>query len=471
LNEGLLLRDAIFSPDGRYLAVAGGDPYLTGERSVVRIWDADTGALVHDLKGHVGIVNCLAFSPDGRRLVSGASEDRAVKVWDVSSGKEALTLRGHSERVWAVAFSPDGGRIYSGAGDHSVRFWDATPLPDTIGAELHILRGHAAPVSRVAWSPDGKYVASGGLDGDVRLWDPEAGITIRTLRGHKRGSVLAVQFSPDGGRLAAVGLVDNPQSPVDLGQLKIWHVADGRELLAVRPEQLPPLFTVAFLPGGMSLALTTDAGAGFFIVDAATGDLLQASATKAAGVPSAVVRLVADPCGRYLAAGTLDGYVFVWEVPNNPDARPASALLGSLPAAQALVSLLGRMILARPRVLPAHVSRVAGLSFSGDGRYLISAGIDSALKLWDTATWQSLPDLPGHPGAVWDLAASPDGRYLASAGSDGTIHLWDLRKRTEQRALRGHTDTVSGIAFSPDGRRLASAGRDRTVRIWHVPKQ
>ncbi len=471
MDGGLLLRDAAFSPDGRYLAVAGGDMYLTGERSVVRIWDADTGALVHDLKGHVGIVNCLAFSPDSRRLVSGASEDRAIKVWDVRSGKEALTLRGHSERVLAVAFSPDGRRIYSGAGDHSVRFWDATPLADTTVAELHILRGHTAPVSRVAWSPDGKYVASGGLDGDVRLWDPEAGLAIRTVRGHKGGSVLAIQFSPDGGRLAAVGLVDDPQLPDYLGQLKIWHVADGRELLAVRPDDLPPLHAAAFLPEGTSLALTTDSEEKLFIVDAATGVPLQASPTEVASVPSAVVRLVVDPCGRYLAAGTLDGYVLVWDVSNKPDPRPATLLFGLLPAAQGLVSVLGQMILARPRELPAHVSRVTGLTFSGDGRYLASAGMDNAMKLWDTATWQPLPDLPVPSGAIWDLAASPDGRHLASAGSDGTIRLWDLRKRTEQGALRGHTDTVSGIAFSPDGCRLASAGRDRTVRIWNVPKE
>ena len=236
---------------------------------------------------------------------------------------------------------------------------------------------------------------------------------------------------------------------------------------------MPGLYAAAFLPGWTSLALGRYLGVGdpegaLLILDATTGCLLQACPTQVAGVPTALIRLVMDPSGRHLAGGTMDGYVLVWEVPTNPDPRPVAAMVAPLPAAYPLVSALGRITLAPPRVMPATVSRVAGLTFSGDGRYLAAAGIDSALKLWDTSTWQPLPDLPGHAGAVWDLAASPDGRFLGSAGSDGTIRLWDLRNRTERQVLRGHIDTVSGVAFSPDGRRLASAGRDRTLRIGDV---
>jgi WD40 repeat protein/serine/threonine protein kinase len=456
-----------FSPDGRYLAGAGGEAFFTGDRSFLRLWDAATGALVRDLKGHVGAVSALAFSPDSRRLVSAGSQDPVVRVWDVATGKEALVLRGHGEWVHGVAFSPDNRRLYSCGADFTVRVWDATPLEEAPGAEVHVLRGHTGRVSRLAWSPDGKRLASGGVDGDVRLWDPEAGQAIRTLPGYKEGSVRGLAFSPDSGRLAAAGWAgDHGPMFENGGGLKVWDVAAGQELLALSPEHLPVLNGVAFLPGGPALALAEHHG-GLLIVDAATGALLQAYPIQHAGVPSFVVSLALDPRGRYVAGGSAEGQVIVWEVPGQSDPRPACALLTPLPGAHALASALGRMTLAPPRILNTQISAV-GVAFSSDGQYLAAAGLDGRVRLWETASWQRLPDLTGHAGPVWGLAASPDGRHLASAGNDGTVRLWDLRTRTEVQALGGHTDAVWAVAFRPDGRRLASASRDRTVRIWDV---
>jgi WD40 repeat protein len=180
-----------------------------------------------------------------------------------------------------------------------------------------------------------------------------------------------------------------------------------------------------------------------------------------------VISLAVDPRGRYLAGGSADGQVLVWEVPGNPDPRPACAALAPLPMAHALASVLGRMTLPRPRTFPTYTGAV-DVAFSGDGECLAAAGLDGKVRLWETARWHRLKDLAGHAGAVWGLAGSPDGRRLASAGSDGTVRLWDLRTQAQLRALRGHTDAVWAVAFRPDGRRLASAGRDGSVRVWDV---
>jgi WD40 repeat protein len=88
-----------------------------------RIGEQDSGPL-RTLVGHTGGVNCVAFSADGERIVSGSS-DATAKVWDARTGQEALTLRGHAGRVWGVCFSPDGKRLATASQDGTAKVWDA----------------------------------------------------------------------------------------------------------------------------------------------------------------------------------------------------------------------------------------------------------------------------------------------------------------------------------------------------------
>jgi WD40 repeat protein len=126
-HDGAVVR-VVFLPDGR-LASAGGRSADSGTSGLgeVKIWDLSTRRVL-DLRGHTGLVNGLARSPDGRRLATG-SEDRTVKLWDTTTGAEVFTLRGHTGDVLCVAFSPDGRRIASGGFDHTVRVWDTSPPP------------------------------------------------------------------------------------------------------------------------------------------------------------------------------------------------------------------------------------------------------------------------------------------------------------------------------------------------------
>jgi WD40 repeat protein len=144
----------------------------------IRVWDVASGKPVVVFQGHLegekpgdhGGETSLAFSPDGSILSGGY--DGTMRLWDIRTGKEVRRFEGHSAGV-AVAFSPDGRRALSGGfGDRTVRLWDV----DT-GKELHRLTGHKGGVTGVALSPDGRFAVSGSADNTARLWrlpDPPA---------------------------------------------------------------------------------------------------------------------------------------------------------------------------------------------------------------------------------------------------------------------------------------------------------
>jgi len=124
------------------------------------------------LEGHTDWVRSVAFSNDGRQIVSG-SDDKSVRVWDASTGEVLNVLEGHTAWVNSVAFSYDGRRIVSGSGDISVRVWDAST-----GEVLNVLEGHTAWVNSVAFSYDGRIIVSGSHDKSVRVWDASMGETV-----------------------------------------------------------------------------------------------------------------------------------------------------------------------------------------------------------------------------------------------------------------------------------------------------
>jgi eukaryotic-like serine/threonine-protein kinase len=159
-----IIRDLTFSPDGRLLATADNTNSVT-------LWNAATGEVVHQLRGHRRLVSYVAFSPDGRRLASSSWDSTAI-VWDLATGLESARLQGHMRSVLCVAFSPDGRRLATSSEDRTVRLWDAET-----GQEVLTLRGHSDIVTSVAFSPDGNRLASAGADGTVQIREagPAAG--------------------------------------------------------------------------------------------------------------------------------------------------------------------------------------------------------------------------------------------------------------------------------------------------------
>ncbi len=142
------------SPDGRTLA--------TGSDTIA-LWDMNSSARLFSLGGPSRTIRCVAFSPDGRMVVSGDGD--TVRLWDVKSGQLVQTLTGHTEIVRCVAYSPDGRTLASGGWDNKIRLWNTTNYQ-----LLASFSGHAAHIVTMAYSPDGQTLASGGEDNTIKIW-------------------------------------------------------------------------------------------------------------------------------------------------------------------------------------------------------------------------------------------------------------------------------------------------------------
>jgi small GTP-binding protein len=111
-------------------------------------------------------------------------------------------------------------------------------------------------------------------------------------------------------------------------------------------------------------------------------------------------------------------------------------------------------------------SPIFAMAWSPDGEFILGAGVDRVIEIWDVAKETQIDQLPEHPDIVTCLAWSPDGRLVASGSNDRKVRIWDMAKRELRRELNQHRDNVLTLAWSPDGKWLASGGADHVVCVW-----
>jgi WD40 repeat protein/serine/threonine protein kinase len=400
-------RAVAFSPDGRRLAVAGSDGTL-------RLLDGATGRETLTIYAHASLVAHVTFSPDGYRLAS-ASYDHTVRIWDaapLTSDPQAgycVTLAGHEQQVSGVAFSPDGRWLASASWDSTVKLWEVLGKsePGAPGAITlrSTLRGHSGHVIGVAFSPDSRTLASASSDKIVKLWNLDApqGDSLaerRTILCTERPS--SIGFSPDG-QLLAIGqtngialydpatgepvhpfkqtlapvpaLAFSPDSRhlISAGAsdpaVKVWNMAGEKPIFEIKHKSNPNS-SVAVSPDGRRLASAArDQAAGahavkIWDVDWDAKTYVEFRTLK--GHVGYVWKVAFSPNGRYLASGSWDSTVKVWDLK-----APASA---------------------EPVTLRGHAGFIRSLAFSPDGRRLASASGYAGhgeVKVWDATLWEN----------------------------------------------------------------------------------
>ncbi|MCP4695632.1 MAG: CHAT domain-containing protein [Gammaproteobacteria bacterium] len=418
-------RERIVLPHSRVIAFSsdGTQLVMASDGWTARLWDVQSGRVLHTLSGYESAIRHAAFSPDGTQLVT-ASDDKTVRLWDVQSGRvlRIRTLSRHKNYINHAAFSPDGTLLATASDDKTVRLWDVQS-----GRLLHTLRGHGYSIylATFTFSPDGTLLAIAPDDKTARLWDVQSGRILHIFSGHEN-SVNHAAFSPDGTQLVTASGDDTA---------RLWDLQTKRLLHTLRGHY-SGVKHAAFNPDGTRL-ITASYDNTARLWDVQSGQLLHTFS----GHKNYVNHAAFSPDGTLLATASDDNTVRLWDVQS------------------------GRLL----HTLRGHEDSVYHAAFSPDGTRVVTASSDKTVRFWDVQSMWDIHTLSGHNNDVNHVAFSPDGTQLVTASDDNTARLWDVQSKRVLHTLRGHEERVKHAAFSPDGTQLVTTSDEEIIaRLWDV---
>lgn len=458
-----------WSPDGKKV-ISG------SEDETLMLWNPETGERIGEpMVGHHK-VSSVAWSPDGHRLFGGYGLTGyfggTLMLWDAETGEAVAESMVDELDVQSVDCSPDGRRLISGGCGKTMMLWNAETL-ESIGDPI---RGHESGVMAVAWSPDERRLVSGSNDATLMLWDAESGEGIgEPMTGHKE-KVASVSWSPDGRRLVS-GSWD--------GTFMIWNAETGERIGEPTVAHKWGINSVVWSPDGRRL-ISGGFDEALILWDSEDGKRLDNPMT---GHEGAVTSVAWSPDGRRLVSGSSDATLILWDVTSAKrvsepvsEKRNHFEVAAWSPDARQLVTghddrtlrlwdgKTGERIGAP---IGGHEAAISFISWSPDGNRLLSGssdGWDDILMLWDTNSWEGIgKPMNGHQGRVETATWSPDGRRIVSVGNcEPTLIFWDAEVgRRIVTSTRSHSCKVMSVAWSPDSRRLVSGGDDGTLMLWH----
>lgn len=414
-----------WSPDGTRLASVDGH--------AVRVWDLASGAAVLTLSGHTSAVRCIAWSPDGAFLVTGAGEtngnDNSARLWSAATGQQLHVLTGHSAYVFSVAVSPDSQLIATGAGDNTIRIWHAAT-----GSLLRTLTGPSWPITSLAFSPDGQTLVSSDIGGPLRRWDVSTGVATVVGDGGAVGA-RSVTISADGGTIVAGSY---------FGQIDLYDGATGD---FIRP------FNRSF-----------DAFGGLCYADDGR--------TLAYGGETTAIRVRARD-GLFLDERDLGGHLNDQGIVFSPDLA-IGVTLSELQNGPKLIDLGTG---AELHTLLGHVSIIYEATFSPSGDYFVTAGEYQA-GIWDARSGAFLRWYLNETIHTVHAVHVAGDETLIAYGDREMVKVFDLQTAELLHQFSTDAFVIDAITLTPDNSMVIAADdhqlwcwrlADDTL-VWHVPQ-
>ena len=394
---------------------------LGGQDGSILVRDAADGQVLTVMTGHTTLVNDLAVSADGERVLSASNV--SARVWDAATGEELVALRGH-EHLRAAAFHPDGDRVVTTSDqDDTTRIWNVAGVG---GFELAAFPGSdKRGLAGASFSPDGRHLAVAGPGNAVHVREVATGADVHTLR--TRHPVRLVTYSTDGSAIAASSVIGVGET--EPGQweeeVRVWDAASGESRGATVTGFAYPLWDLALDQDGSEIALATGAGL-LHVMEVDGGDEMVVYEHD----QGPVYHVSYIPEGGRLAVGAQD-------------------------AALVLDATTGEV------VHDLDVERsVIDIAFL-DGERMVTSELPGLLRVWDRRTGEAVETLAEGVGtsvaAAGGALAFTDGDRVAVRDLDAGTARFDVRYGVEPERVR----------LSPDGRHLATVLTDAPVHL-HV---
>jgi WD40 repeat protein len=556
-----------FAHDGKELVAVSRTPGGQFGQGQLRRWDAATGKALHadpDQAAFDGMVVHVAVAalPGGKYAVA-ETAGPIIALYQHGSGKPARTLNNHTGRVMGVAFTADGKTLLSLGDEGTLRAWNVADGRELRWVAAPPMKGHnlQGNMAAIAVAPDGKTLAVSLPDSSTRLLDAQ-GKELRRLPAS--GQSQALTFAGDGKTVLTSD-----------STIRLWDVATGKEVPVVK-EPTDPIRTLALAPDGKTFAFADNTDR-LRVADVATGTILfqgttpclgglaftpdgkrlavaagdtvrfwdvarlRAGAQPFTGKPDAalkcldkVLAFTIAPDGQRLATAEPNGAARVYDVVTGkplrtikpsgsvfavafaPDGKCLATMGHQWPTAKLaqagdgpVTSQVVRLwdLTTGKEVSTGHELRQTchTVAFHPDGRTLVGLHLPEAarspdrysgynppappaadrletIRIWDSASGRGKgrledPEQRKHAEEVtgWIIGRSnaepcafaPDGRLFAAQGAGGIV-LYDMASGRPRLRLDGHRGGITGLAFTPDGRTLVSTSYDGTVLIWDV---
>jgi WD40 repeat protein len=422
------------------------------------------GSISQTLQGTAERVHNLAFSPDGRMLVS-LSVYGEIQSWDLADGSLVYSQPGVGDPdIYAgnLVFSADGSLLAVANAGKNIQILD----PDD-GSLVRTLVGHEQTVGTIAFIQGEKTLLSHARYWAVNWWDASTGDLLYTLDGTDFYWPLFT-FSPDG------------KIPIRMNEsIQIRDGSNG-SLISQIEDFSPSYWKFNPSPDGSHLAAWNSINR-LDLLDLESGGVKQTAAPDLENALTRLNQCTHSPDGAWLVCSFSDGSLQVWDVQGwgklldiesgseeisncvfSPDETRITCGddLGLLRAWQ---SQDGQLL----RTIEAHSDEIGMLLTAPDGNYLASAS-RSTIRLWEPETLEMILEIE-ETDWVNCLAISPDSSTLATGREDYLVNLWNITDGTLLRTLEGHTDEIFSLAFSADGGLIASGDYEGMIYLWGFP--